>query len=201
MPQPVISRQNSIIPPSIFNQGTFVWGEALQSSLCLIKESEAHAKQVDRLVELSFSAKIKTRPVYSFRHESARIDPLCKIAIDPLGKVQGCIRFFRCLIARRDRIIDDAIILGPLSISTQYRGQGLAHQLIHRCLAEARARNLGPCFVVGDPKIYRKHGFCNATSLEVTLEGQDDVRRFLVAELKIGQFTSEMQQSTLKPLL
>ena len=201
VPQPIILRQSSIIPRGILNQDTLDPRQTRQASLCLIKESSVHAGQVDNLIRLSFPTEINMRPVYKFRHESARIDPLCKIAIDPLGKVQGCIRFFRCLIARRDRIIDDAIILGPLSISTQYRGQGLAHQLIHRCLAEARARNLGPCFVVGDPKIYRKHGFCNATSLEVTLEGQDDVRRFLVAELKIGQFTSEMQQSTLKPLL
>ena len=125
---------------------------------------------------------------------------LCKIALDPKGKVQGCIRFFKCGLIKEDGTISDAILLGPLSVSTANRGRGLAHQLIQHSLAEARARRLGPCFVVGDPKIYRKHGFCNATSLNITLEGQDDLRRFLVAELDIGQFSQQMRDSALVPL-
>ena len=128
------------------------------------------------------------------------IEPLCKIALDPKGKVQGCIRFFKCGLIKEDGTLNDAILLGPLSVSTANRGRGLAHQLIQHSLAEARARRLGPCFVVGDPKIYRKHGFCNATSLNITLKGQDDLRRFLVAELDIGQFSQQMRDSALVPL-
>ena len=199
VPQPIILRQSSIIPRGILNQDTLDPRQTRQASLCLMKESSVHAGQVDNLIRLSFPTEINMRPVYKFRHESARIDPLCKIAIDSLGRVQGCIRFFRCSISKHDRIVGEAIILGPLSIAAQHRGKGLAHQLIQHSLAEARARDLGPCFVVGDPKIYRKHGFCNATNLQITLDDQDNFRRFLVAELKIGQFTSEMKQSTIKP--
>lgn len=169
-------------------------------SLFLVKETIEYADQVEKLIDTTFAADIQSRPVYRYRQHSARIEPLCKIALDPKGKVQGCIRFFKCGLVKGDGTMSDAILLGPLSVSTANRGRGLAHQLIQHSLAEARARRLGPCFVVGDPKIYRKHGFCNATSLNITLEGQDDLRRFLVAELDIGQFSQQMRDSALVPL-
>jgi len=172
----------------------------LTRPLFLVKETREYADQVDRLINATFAANIQSRPVYRYRQHSARVEPLCKIALDPKGTVQGCIRFFKCRLFKEARTVGDAILLGPLSVSSAYRGRGLAHQLIQHSLAEARARRLGPCFVVGDPKIYRKHGFCNATSLNITLEGQDDLRRFLVAELDIGQFSQQLRDSALVPL-
>ena len=166
----------------------------------MVKETIEYADQVEKLIDTTFAADIQSRPVYRYRKPSARIEPLCKIALDPKGTVQGCIRFFKCGLIKEDGTLNDAILLGPLSVSTANRGRGLAHQLIQHSLAEARARRLGPCFVVGDPKIYRKHGFCNATSLNITLKGQDDLRRFLVAELDIGQFSQQMRDSALVPL-
>ena len=45
-----------------------------------------------------------------------------QIALDPKGKVQGCIRFFKCGLIKEDGTLNDAILLGPLSVSTANRG-------------------------------------------------------------------------------
>ena len=90
--------------------------------LFLVKETIEYADQVEKLIDTTFAADIQSRPVYRYRKPSARIEPLCKIALDPKGKVQGCIRFFKCGLIKEDGTLNDAV-WAPERIDRQPRAR------------------------------------------------------------------------------
>ena len=157
----------------------------------ITKPQAHHQEQIQRLIVRSFDPEITARPVYRLRSKKSALPSLDRVCVDSNGQITGSLQFYRVAFATPHQdafegLRNRMLILGPLAVAARDRGKGIAHKLIERGLHEARARGYGLCFVVGDPKLYRAHGFCNAFGQGFELTGQDDNRRFLVAELEKG---------------
>ena len=69
--------------------------------------------------------------------------------------------------------IEEAIILGPVSIDCDYQNRGLGSRLIEHTLDLAENDGIPYVFVVGDENYYSRFGFEPASEYGIYLEGTD----------------------------
>ena len=71
----------------------------------------------------------------------------------------GCLQFWQVSLSSSQA---RAVLLGPLAVDLALRGAGVARGLNQFGLNRAADLGFDLCFVVGEPKLYRRHGFTNA---------------------------------------
>ena len=97
------------------------------------------------------------------------------------GKVVGTIRLWSI-----DAGGAPALLLGPLAVSSEYRGCGIGGALMHAALRRAKARGHAAVLLVGDAPYYARFGFDNSLTANLLLPGPVDRNRFLALELEPG---------------
>ena len=147
----------------------------------IIEQRPRDAGIVDELVRLSLGARGTDSPAARMRAGTGPVAALSFVLLDR-DRVIGTLRFWPVTIAPDAK----ALQLGPLAIHPDYRGRGLSRRLIRHGLE--RARGLGHRIVVliGDPSIYRHHGFRPALPLGLDLPGSEDRERLQVLALAAG---------------
>jgi predicted N-acetyltransferase YhbS len=115
-------------------------------------------EQVDRLRDLSFTARIGTLLIGSIWLSPIRI-----------GEAK-------------------ALLLGPVTVEPAFRDRGVGQALIDRALKEAKARGHRLVILVGDEAYYEKCGFKRIPRGRAIMPGPVDPARLLVAELSDGAF-------------
>jgi predicted N-acetyltransferase YhbS len=115
-------------------------------------------EQVDRLRELSFTARIGTLLIGSVWLSPIRI-----------GEAR-------------------ALLLGPVTVEPAFRDRGVGQALIDRALKEAKAKGHRLIILVGDEAYYEKCGFKRIPRGRAIMPGPVDPARLLVAELSDGAF-------------
>ena len=137
---------------------------------------------MERLLFQAFGPKRKDLPSYQLR-TGAPLNRLSWVARAPEGRVLGCLRFWQVTFNPLER---PAVLLGPLAVDLALRGHGVARQLTRFGLNRATDLGFELCFVVGEPRLYRRFGFTNAAWSRISTDAPIPPRRLQVLELTKG---------------
>lgn len=99
------------------------------------------------------------------------------------GRIIGTVRLWHVAIGSLN-----ALLLGPLAVSDDYRAQGIGARLIRAALNRAAMQGHKAVILVGDASYYSRFGFSADVMTKIDLPGPVDRARFLGLELKDGAF-------------
>lgn len=120
---------------------------------------------VETLNDLGFGTERRGRTVYKLRYGAPTLG---FIASDPESdEPLATLRFWAVMVGL-DR---PALLLGPLAVMPERRGQGLGRALVGHGLSVARDRGWRLCLVSGDPAYYQPYGFEPAAPLGFAMPG------------------------------
>lgn len=134
----------------------------------IIEERPGDAPAIEKLLNSAFGPKRKRKISYRYRLRLAPAVGLSFVAEDD-GAIAGTIRHWPILITAPDRSQHPALLLGPLAVSSDYRGHGLGALLMQRGLAQARAMGHELVVLVGDLPYYARFGFVPASEFGITM--------------------------------
>lgn len=121
------------------------------------------------------------RTAYRIREGTPVISPFCRVAV--IGeRVIAALRMTRVRVGAENRIL----LLGPLAVDQEFKGQGYGRQLVAEVLEMARAAGMALVILVGDEPYYGRFGFARVPMGQIMLPGPVDPMRVLVAELVPG---------------
>ncbi len=80
----------------------------------------------------------------------------------------------------------EALLLGPVAVAADRRGDGIGAALVRRAVSEARRRGHGAVILVGDVPYYGRFGFTAAKTGGLCMPGPFERRRLLARELVKG---------------
>lgn len=149
---------------------------------------------IETLNDLGFGPDRRSRTVYKLRHGGPTLG---FIAADPVSdQPLATLRFWAVMIGL-DR---PAILLGPLAVTPELRGQGLGRALVGHGLSVARDRGWRLCLVSGDPAYYRPFGFEPAAPYGLAMPGPITAGHLQVRELASGALASLSRGPVLRVL-
>lgn len=120
---------------------------------------------IETLNDLGFGVDRRARTVYRLRHGAPNFG---FIAADPESdQPLATLRFWPVMVG----LERPALLLGPLAVTPERRGQGLGRALVGHGLSMARDRGWRLCLVSGDPAYYRPYGFLPAAPLGFAMPG------------------------------
>jgi predicted N-acetyltransferase YhbS len=124
--------------------------------IAIFPEGPEHGPEIEHLLDLSFGPDRGRKVSYRYRRGVGPVRELCLVASEG-GRLVGAIRHWPVRLGGRP-----ALLLGPLAIDPDRRGQGIGGALIRASLARANAMGHRLVFLVGDPAYYAQHGFAVA---------------------------------------
>jgi predicted N-acetyltransferase YhbS len=141
----------------------------------IAQEAPQDGASIESLLDAAFGVRRQLKLSYRYRTGRAAEAPLCLTA--RLGpRLVGSIRYWRLLVGEVP-----ALLLGPLAIDPERRGQGIGRALTWTSLARAEARGWRLVLLVGDLDYYAQFGFVRAPD-GVVMPGEDP-RRLLCKAL------------------
>ncbi len=110
---------------------------------------------------------------------SPAISPYCRVAA--LGsRIIAAVKFADITIGG----VGHALLLGPLVVDTEFKGQGYGRQLVAEGLAAAKDNGIEIVVLVGDEPYYRRLGFVCVAPGQISLPGPANPSRILAAALQ-----------------
>jgi predicted N-acetyltransferase YhbS len=146
------------------------------------REREGDEAGIEILVTLGFGPGRFAKTAYRLR-EGVKPDPrLSFVAADPgTGVLLGSVRFWPIAIGGTA-----SLLLGPLAVRPDLRGQGIGIGLMQTGIAEARALGYHSIVLVGDEPYYARVGFSKLPPGRIRFPGPVDAGRILGLALKEG---------------
>lgn len=137
--------------------------------------------EIRRLHALVFGPGRFVRTAYRVREGTPAISAFCRVAM--MGqRIFAALRLTRVAIGAEK----NALLLGPLAVDPEWKGQGYGRQLVAEALDAARAGGITLVVLVGDEPYYGKLGFERTVPGRIALPGPVDPSRLLAAELVPG---------------
>jgi predicted N-acetyltransferase YhbS len=143
-------------------------------------EEPRDAPHVESLVAKSFGPGRHAKSAWRLREGVRAMDGLGFVAADG-EKLLGSVRFWPVAIGS-----NAALLLGPLAVDAELRGQGIGLALMLRGIEEARARGHRAMILVGDAPYYARAGFAPLAPAQMRLPGPVDTTRILGLALVSG---------------
>ena len=149
----------------------------------IVEEAPAHVGAREALLDLCFGEArfLKT----SERLREGRLPVFAFSALDNTGKLVGTVRLWSVA----DRNGAQCLLLGPLAVSSDCRGQQVGDRLMRHALTQAVLHGHGSMMLVGDLPYYSRFGFSAGLLDKVTLPGPVDYDRFLGVEFEPGHLS------------
>ena len=149
---------------------------------------------IESLNDMGFGPDRRGRTVYRLRLGGPTLG---FIAADPESdQPLATLRFWPVMVGL-DR---PALLLGPLAVTPERRGQGLGRALVGHGLSVARDRGWRLCLVSGDPDYYRPYGFEPAAARGFAMPGPITAGHLQVKELAGGALDSLPREAILRIL-
>jgi len=152
----------------------------------LLDEGPEHLGAIETLLDLSFGPGRFAKSSYRLREGVAPLKELCAIAkVD--GVIKGSIRYWPIMIeygAAKPAL--DALLLGPLAVDPELRGQGVGIALMKHTLERAKALGHKAVILVGDEPYYAKLGFSKLATMGLEMPTPQDPNRLLGLNLVDG---------------
>ncbi len=109
--------------------------------------------------------------VHSLRNDESFISNLAYV-IEKDDKIIAHINYSNGKIISRDNQID-AVVLGPISVDSDYQNKGYGSKLIEYTLKLIGQSDIPFVFVIGDENYYERFGFESASKYNIFLDGTD----------------------------
>jgi predicted N-acetyltransferase YhbS len=138
------------------------------------------APLIDALVEKSFGPGRFAKSAYRLREGVAAEQGLGFVAIED-GELRGSVRFWPVIVGH-----EKALLLGPLAVEAEQRGQGMGIALMQRGIEEARGQGYRAVILVGDLPYYARAGFSALEKDKIKFPGPVDSSRILGLALVDG---------------
>ena len=151
----------------------------------LADEAAEHAAAIESLVDTAFGPARKTRTVYQFRDGIPPATSLCYVALSNDGDMLGSIRFWPVLMPNGRQ----GVMLGPLAVLPNLRGQGIGKALVSHGIAGTRAAGYGGVLIVGDRGYYAPFGFREEKVSNLELPGSVAPLTFMGLEFEEGSLS------------
>lgn len=123
--------------------------------------------QLDQLLDDAFGPDRTAKISYRFRDGVAEAREL-SLSVWDGARLVGSIQYWPVNVQGVH-----AVLLGPVAIVDDMRGQGLSRRLIHQSLDLAAEAGFDLVVLVGDPNMYRKFGFSPAGLMGLEIEGEE----------------------------
>jgi predicted N-acetyltransferase YhbS len=150
-------------------------------------EKEGDEAEVEALVDAGFGPGRYAKTAYRLR-EGVRPDAaLSFVAEDVFSNraLLGSVRFWPVLVGGRP-----SLLLGPLAVKPELRGQGIGIALMQRGLLSATQLGHESVILIGDEPYYARVGFTKLKPGQVRFPGPVDQHRVLGLALKDGALES-----------
>lgn len=149
---------------------------------------------IETLNDLGFGAERRGRTVYRLRHGAPTLG---FVAADPESdQPLATLRFWPVMVG----LERPALLLGPLAVVPDRRGQGLGRALVGHGLSVARDRGWRLCLVSGDPRYYRPYGFEPAAPYGFAMPGPVAAGHLQVKDLAGGALDTLPRGAVLRVL-
>lgn len=125
------------------------------------------------------------RSAYRVREGTSPVTRFCRVA-ERAGRLVAALRMTEISIGGKD----GAMLLGPLAVDPDYRGQGYGKQLVAETLAACKAHGAKLVVLVGDMPYYGRFGFNPAPPGQIAFPAPVNPARILVCELEQGATAS-----------
>ena len=114
--------------------------------------------------------------VHQLREDSSFIEDLAYVIekdSEIIGHINYSIGKLKISKSQTNSKETDAVVLGPLSIKTEYQSQGYGSKLIEFTLEIAKEKDIPFIFVIGDENYYSRFGFESGSKYNIFLDGTD----------------------------
>ena len=147
----------------------------------IIDQSEEHAADIERLLDLAFGPDRTGKTVYRLR-DGLPPAPGYSFVIERDGALAATLRFWPVALPAGDAVL----LLGPIAVQPALAGQGLGRALMRHGIEKARAQGWSAILLVGDEPYYGPLGFSRKAAEKLQLPGPVEAARFLAMELIPG---------------
>ena len=144
------------------------------------EQTAADDAAIETLMGSAFGPARHSRSVWLLR-SSPPLPNLC-IVLRESGTILASLRFWEVQLEQKP-----VLLLGPLAVQPELRGQGYGQQIVKEGLARARAMCRWPLVLVsGEPEYYPKFGFVPASHYQLDWPGFVEPERLQFLELQQG---------------
>jgi len=154
--------------------------EASATAWDIRSERAEDEADVEALNHASFGPGRFAKAAYRLREGVACEAGLSFVAVEG-GVLRGSIRFWPIVVGDAP-----ALLLGPLAVQSDQRGQGIGVALMNRGIEAAREAGHRAIILVGDPPYYARVGFTPLPMASVRFPGPVDLARILGLALADG---------------
>jgi len=155
------------------------------------KTQDSDRPAIETVLDATFGAKRQESPAYRLREE-ASLCPDLSFVICVKGSLCASIAYWHLQLHKSKdpckpcACVDRAILLGPLAVSPQYRGQDFGTVLISHSLRIARTMGHKIVVLIGDLPFYERFGFSADPCRNWKLPVAHDPSRLLTLHLDRG---------------
>jgi putative acetyltransferase len=141
------------------------------------------APGIDALLRRTFADEREATLVHDLREDG--LITLGFVATDDEGQVIGYVAFSPVSVAGEEL---QWVGLAPLAVDEQYRGQGIARQLVYEGLDSLNEFGYAAVVTLGDPAFYSRLGFEKAAQYDLRCRWSESQDAFLVHRLADDAF-------------
>lgn len=127
------------------------------------KERREEFALIYELVKVAFqTAKVsngKEQDLVNKLRSSGNYIPELALVAEVNGQLVGHIMLTKTYIIANNGAKFETLILGPISVSLEYRNRGIGSALINESFKIAKEKGYKSIFLVGDPAYYNRFGF------------------------------------------
>ena len=125
----------------------------MSCTFTITSEHPQDAVHIAELLDRAFGSGRFARAAYRLREGRAPVHALSFVARQG-ARLAGSVRFWPVRIGARD-----ALLLGPIAVSAEFRGRGAARALIEHGCEAARQQGHRLVILIGDADYYQRVGF------------------------------------------
>ncbi|PKF78538.1 GNAT family N-acetyltransferase [Vibrio sp. vnigr-6D03] len=146
-------------------------------------EAPADILPIEQLIKHAFPTGAEAELVNRLRENGQRT--LSLVACNDEGEVVGYVLFSPVTLDQQDLNWQG---LAPLAVKEEYRGKGIASDLVKEGLSSLAELGYPACVVLGDPAYYGRFGFESAADYEMDTQWDVPEGAFQVRALNEGEF-------------
>jgi len=149
---------------------------------------------IEALLDQVFGTDRLKKKSYRYRHKVPPVPALCWVAYDG-ERLVGTIRYWPIRVGKAGT---PSVLLGPVGVAPDRRGEGIGVTLVMRTMELARQAGIRTILLVGDLSYYARFGFEPAAPHGYRMPGEDPKRLQIepLAPSALSEDAGELRKAT-----